>query len=307
MDKPIVWTLHDSWPFCGVCHYFADCNRYESECGDCPLLHSSKKKDLSYKVWKTKMQTYKQLDLHIVAPSQWLGLCAKHSSLFGQFPVSVIPNCIDTDVFYPQNNNKISPRWDAIEKIKAEKKIVLYGAMNALKDKRKGFKNLLAALQMIDKIGANNNIQLVVFGSDKTGLILNTKIPIEYVGYLTNTDEIVSLFSLSDVMVVPSLDENLSCAIMESLSCQTPVVAFNIGGNSDMIDHQINGYLAKEHDDSDLARGILWCLANNEGNHLGIAGRKKVIEKFSPEVVGKQYLDLYTEAYEEFKSKKKHR
>jgi glycosyltransferase involved in cell wall biosynthesis len=94
-------------------------------------------------------------------------------------------------------------------------------------------------------------------------------------------------------MVVPSLTENLSCTIMESLSCGTPVVAFNIGGNSDMIEHKVNGYLAKEKDDADLAEGILWCLANNVDNCLGNAGRVKVLREYTNEVVCRQYVELY--------------
>jgi glycosyltransferase involved in cell wall biosynthesis len=80
---------------------------------------------------------------------------------------------------------------------------------------------------------------------------------------------------------------------MESLSCATPVVAFNIGGNGDMIEHKVNGYLAKEEDDADLAEGILWCLENNVDNCLGNAGRGKVLQKYTFETVCQQYKSLY--------------
>ena len=94
-------------------------------------------------------------------------------------------------------------------------------------------------------------------------------------------------------MVVPSLTENLSYAIMESLSCGTPVVAFNIGGNSDMVEHKQNGYLAQECDNEDLAAGIVWCLENNMNERLGIAAREKVVRDYSLEVVSGQYKELY--------------
>ena len=117
--------------------------------------------------------------------------------------------------------------------------------------------------------------------------------PIHYVGYVSDIQELVSLYNLASVMVVPSLTENLSCTIMESLSCGTPVVAFDIGGNSDMIDHQLNGYLARERDDADLAAGILWCLDHNKNGQLSQNARQKVQGNFTSEVVGKQYADLY--------------
>ena len=280
-DKPIVWTLHDSWPFCGVCHYFFDCRQYEKQCGCCPFLHSDDANDLSHKVWLKKAEAYKDLNIHVVTPSHWLGNCAKQSSLLGRFPIKVIPNCLDTDVFKPDSTEK-----------KYEKPIVLYGAVNAATDKIKGFANLLSALKILEKQGAAD-FELIVFGATASELSMDLNIPIHYVGYVSDTQELVSLYNLASVMVVPSLTENLSCAIMESLSCGTPVVAFNIGGNSDMIEHKQNGYLAKEKDDADLAQGILWCMENNPDNCLGKAGRKKVLENFTPEIVSQQYKTLY--------------
>jgi glycosyltransferase involved in cell wall biosynthesis len=260
---------------------------------------------LSHQIWSKKLIAYKDLDLHIVTPSRWLGDCAKKSSLLGRFPVTVIPNSLDTDIFRPMGEEEQSSEWTDLRESTAGKKVVLYGAVGATTDIRKGYDKLLGALQYMEKNGMADDLQLVVFGASSSDLNIDVNIPIHYVGYVSETEELVSLYNMADVMVVPSLSENLSCAIMESLSCQTPVVAFNIGGNSDMIDHQINGYLAKEKDNVDLARGILWCLDNNEGNHLGIDGRKKVIERFAPEVVGKQYLDLYISAYENALHKRK--
>jgi glycosyltransferase involved in cell wall biosynthesis len=80
---------------------------------------------------------------------------------------------------------------------------------------------------------------------------------------------------------------------MESLSCGTPVVAINIGGNSDMIEHKQNGYLAKEKDSEDLARGIEWCLANNADGILSINAREKVMNNYTVDIVSEQYKQLY--------------
>ena len=292
-DKPIVWTLHDSWPFCGICHYFFDCEEYKYHCGCCPFLHSENATDLSQKVWRKKSEIYKNLDLHIVAPSRWLADCAKQSGLLGRFPVSVIPNCLDVEAFRPLDEKEISPKWRKLQEIGKTKSLLLFGAVNAATDKIKGFAYLLSALKRLELQGHADDFELIVFGATESELSMDVKIPIHYVGYVSNTDDLVSLYNLANVMVVPSLTENLSCAIMESLSCATPVVAFNIGGNGDMIEHKVNGYLAKEKDDADLATGILWCLENNEGNRLGMAGREKVVRNYTFDVVCRQYKDLY--------------
>ena len=157
VDKPIVWTLHDSWPFCGVCHYFFDCEKYQTKCTLCPYLNNpSLEKDLSTEVWDEKNNIYKNLKLHIVTPSKWLGDCANKSSLFGKFPVSVIHNCLDTDIFRPLKENEFSPRWAKISEKRLEKTFVLYGAVNAATDQRKGFANLLSAFQILEKQGKVN-------------------------------------------------------------------------------------------------------------------------------------------------------
>ena len=280
-NKPVVWTLHDSWPFCGICHYFFECGEYRKQCGSCPFLHSNDDYDLSYQIWKKKQGIYKDLDLHIVTPSRWLGDCAKQSSLMERFPITVIPNCLDINEFRPLNEKEISPRWRNFQEKRFEKPFVLYGAMNAATDKRKGFSNLLSALRLLQEQNYANDFELIVFGAAESELSMDVNIPIHYVGYVRDVQELVSLYNLAEVMVVPSLTENLSCAIMESLSCGTPVVAFNIGGNGDMIEHQKNGYLAKELDDADLAEGILWCLENNRENQLGLAAREKVMREYT--------------------------
>ncbi|MBQ8958954.1 MAG: glycosyltransferase family 4 protein [Bacteroidales bacterium] len=292
-DKPIVWTLHDSWPFCGICHYFFGCEHYKQQCGSCPFLHSNDAKDLSHQIWKKKADVFKDLDLHIVSPSQWLAACAKQSTLLGRFPVTVIPNCLDVEAFRPLNEEEISPRWLGLQEIGKKKPLLLFGAVNAAQDKIKGFSYLISALKHLEQQGHKDDFELVVFGAKESELSMDVGIPIHYVGYVGNTSELVSLYNLASVMVVPSLTENLSCAIMESLSCGTPVVAFNIGGNGDMIEHKTNGYLAKEKEDADLARGILWCLHNNQDNRLGVAGREKVLRKYTFETVCGKYKEMY--------------
>lgn len=309
-DKPIVWTLHDTWPFCGVCHYFIDCERYQTHCGDCPMLHSSKEKDLAYRIFEEKMRAYQDLNLHIVTPSHWLGECAKKSALFGRFPVTVIPNCLETDVYRPLSEQEIddclsvaierNPALHAVKRAageKAAKPFILYGAMNAATDRRKGFASLLSALQTLDRQGFEAN--LIVFGANESDLPMQFEhIQVQFIGYISNTDLLVTLYNLADVMVVPSLTENLSCAIMESLSCATPVCCFAIGGNDDMVEHQVNGYLARGKDSEDLAKGIRWCLDKNKDGSLSAAARKKVLENFTIERVG----ELYKEVYEGMKS-----
>lgn len=292
-DKPIVWTLHDSWPFCGVCHYFFECERYKQECGCCPILYSDKTNDLSHKVWQEKVEIYKDLNLHIVSPSRWLADCAKQSSLLGRYPVTVIPNCLDVNAFCPLEEKEISPRWRNFQEKRLAKPFVLYGAMNAATDKIKGFANLLSALRLLEQQGHWGDFELVVFGASESELSMNVNIPIHYVGYVGNTEELASLYNLASVMVVPSLTEVFGQTASEALACGVPVVAFQCTGIQEVVNHKVDGYLAKPYESEDLAHGILWCLENNEGNRLGKAGREKVLRNYTFDAVCRKYKALY--------------
>lgn len=294
VKKPIIWTLHDSWPFCGICHYFFECENYKNSCGNCPILHSNRGDDISNKVWQKKKAIYQDLDLHIVAPSNWLAECAKNSSLFCDFPVSVIPNCIETDVFAPLKEISKNYRFSELVENKVRKHYILFGAVNATTDKIKGFSHLLAAVHYLAERNDTDNLELIVFGADEPLAGMSSDIPTHYVGYVSGAEDLAALYNIADVSIVPSLTENLSCTIMESLSCGTPVVAFNIGGNGDMVDHKVNGYLAKKMDDSDLADGIMWCIENNRDKSLSEKAREKVLMNYTPEIVCEKYKDFYS-------------
>jgi len=103
-------------------------------------------------------------------------------------------------------------------------------------------------------------------------------------------------YSAADVFVAPSTQENLSNAVMESLACGTPVVAFNIGGMPDMIEHRANGYLADAFDTSDLANGLEWVIEDNERHaELSARARRKVVDTFAAPKVAREHLALYEE------------
>lgn len=285
LKKPIVWTLHDSWAFCGICHYFLDCEKYQTHCGLCPMLGSKREKDLAYEVFEKKLAAYKDLNMHIVTPSRWLADCVKKSALLGRFPIHVIPNCIDTGLFQPMDKQEARKQLG----LDPDKKYLLFGAMQATTDKNKGFNLLLDALKNI----SSANIELIIYGTNENLDQYAISLPYRSIGYVQNDAMMALLYNAADVTIVPSLSENLSNTIIESLSCGTPVVAFNIGGNSDMIDHKRNGYLACGKDCDDLAKGIEWCLEHNADGLLSKNTREKVMNNYTVDIVSKQYKELY--------------
>ena len=263
-----------------------NCEGYKKCCGNCKVLASDKENDLSQRIHNRKAKVFGKLEnLTIIALSRWLATCAESSELLKDKHIMCLANPIDTEVFSPFD--KLHAR--KLLNLPIDKKLILFGAMGATSDPRKGFSELSQALTLLKR----DDVELVVFGSSKPKTSQDFKYKTHYLGSLHDDVTLKVLYSAADVMVVPSLQENLSNAIMESLACGTPVIGFDIGGNSDLIGHQINGYLAKPFDSDDLAKGIEWILNAKNYDQLCENAREKVVTTFDCQLVAKQYIEIY--------------
>ena len=288
IDKPIVWSLHDMWAFTGGEHYDEDQQHYLERCGNSIVLNSKKDCDLSRTGWQRKRQVYAQIeDMTIVGLSQWMHQAAKSSSLLKDKNHIQLPNPIDTTAFEPFN--KIEAR--RLFNLPIDKKLILFGAIDATSDLRKGFEHIFSALQA----SILDNTELVIFGSNQPAIPLSFKQPVHYLGQLQDDVSLRVLYSAADVMVVPSLQESFGQTAVESMACGTPVVSFDTTGLKDIIDHKNNGYLAKTFDTDDLAKGIEWVLNAPNYQQLCDNARDKVLTHFDSQLVAKQYIALYKE------------
>ncbi|RHR53626.1 glycosyltransferase [Parabacteroides sp. AF17-28] len=285
--KPIVWTMHDMWPCTAICHYSWGCERFHDECGKCPFLKSNKQRDLSHYVWRKKY-FLKTSGIQLVAVSSWLAEQARKSSLTKDLDVVVIPNAIDISVFSKKEKIGIRKKLS----FPLDKKIVLMGAAR-LDDPIKGFQFLKEALSIL--FLSRDDLLLVLFGAIKNDKSFFDGLVIPYLslGLLSDSYQIAELYSAADVTVVPSFYETFGQTIIEAMACGCPAVSFNNSGQTDIIDHKINGYLAEYKNANDLANGIQWILNNPNPQTLSDACVKKVQESYTEEVVAKQYIALY--------------
>lgn len=286
INAPIVWSLHDMWLFTGGCHYDDECKAYKENCGHCRILGSSIDNDISRKIFSRKQKSFLEIpNMTVIGLSRWLAGCAKESVLLKNRTVLNLPNPIDIKKFSPYDQKKSRKHFS----LDNNKKLILFGAMGTTSVPRKGFRELKDALKKLK----GNEIELVIMGSDEPKEPEDFGFSTHYLGHIYNDMDLVKIYSAADVLIVPSLQENLSNAIMESLACATPVVGFDIGGNADMIDHCKNGYLAKPFDTQDLANGIDWVLHNKNYDNLCLEARKKVVKEFDSVLVSKKYIDAY--------------
>lgn len=292
IKSPVVWTLHDSWVFTGGCHVPYDCDRYTHECGNCPQLGSSKLFDLSYFTQKRKIYFWSKLNLTIVAPSNWLAEGARRSSLLKDRRVEVIPNGIDINKFKVLNKNECRK----ILNLPTEGKVIIFGAVGSTTDPNKGFQYLQPTLMELLKKHDTTNVKLVVFGSIRPSIAPDMGLETRYIGRLNDDISLNVLYSSADVILVPSIQENLPNVIMESMACGTPAVTFNVGGISDLIDHKINGFMANPFNVSELAEGLSWALLNDSrSNDISNMCRKKIIENFDLKIIAHKYKNLFQE------------
>ncbi|WP_083830941.1 glycosyltransferase family 4 protein [Herbaspirillum lusitanum] len=290
VNRPIVWTLHDMWPFTGGCHYDDECGAFRESCGQCPLLNSEQEQDLSRKVWSRKKASWSNVPMVIVATSHWLADMARASSLFRDQRIEVIPNGIDTDKYKPLD--KAAAR--AAYNLPQDKRLILFSAVNAVSDKRKGGQFLIPALQSLAANGWSDSAELVIIGASRPEIPLDLGLPVHYVGHLHDEISQVLLYSAADVVVAPSVQENLSNTVLEALACGIPVVAFDVGGMPDMIDHQSNGYLATPFQVDDLVNGIAWVLENDVRHGLlSKTARDIVLDRYDLPKIAKRYSELY--------------
>ncbi len=292
LDCPIVWTLHDAWAFTGGCHYPDTCQKLLSTCGECPRLESHAPDDLSHKLMLQKIASYNDLDLTIVTPSTSLAAAARQSALFAQRKIEIIPNGIDTDLFYPRAGISIRHRLGIPDQIPM---IVFGGSHSYPKSNETGL--LVRALAKLD-----TSFSLVTLGRQSLGSHhLPPHIRIHEVGVIDDSEFLAEIYSAADVFVCTSQETYFHMDLAKALACGTPCIAFATDGLSEMITHKVNGWLATPFDPSALAEGIRWLTGHSCPDDLRAAARAKAVTEYRLDVTVEKYADLYARVLREWR------
>lgn len=289
---PVVWTLHDMWAFTGGCQYDEGCGRHAQGCGDCPLLARRGARDLSARRHGAKQRLWADLALTLVAPSRWMAAEARRSTLFAQRRIEVLANGVDLQRYKPLDRGFARHALG----LPADRKLVLFGALNPGSDQRKGYDLLQQALATLAaQPGGPDKFALVVFGSNPPRQEVLHGLPAFHFGHLHDDVALALLYAACDVFVAPSRQENLPNTVAEALACGVPCVAFDIGGMPDLITHQRHGWLARPHDTADLAAGIAWCLSDEDQRwrSLSVQARRFAEEHLELGRQARRHVDLY--------------
>lgn len=287
INKPVVWTIRDMWPFTGGCHYTLGCEKYETQCKACPQLGSFLNYDLSSFNQNRKLNFIQNKKISFVVNSKWMEKMAKKSKILKNetihtfFPSFDLKNFFfDYDEFFVKNLN-----------LNKNKKIILFGAQN-IEAEYKGYKYFLKALDYLDK----KNFFIIFFGNFWNEGDLKKK-GFEYLklGFIKDHEFQRKLYSLSDLFVACSIQEGFPKTVAEAILCHTPIVYFKNTAIEDICEHKIiGGYGAEYCNSEDLAKGINWISErSNYSETLIKKGIDKIKNNFNSEILVGKYLNLY--------------
>ena len=278
INKKVIWTMHDAWPMNGSCHI--NPKEYNS---NYIITNSLSEKSISFLDLLTINRKIKYLankKILFTSPSGWLIDKYKFSFYNKNYTNCIlVPNFINLTI------------WKCLEKkyarellgISTTKKILIYGAGNLNKSYNKGFHFII---EMCKKINPNE-FAFIFFGNADKGFSIDPRFEVFLFNQIENDQKLVEIYSAGDITIVPSYSESFSMISLESISCNTPVVAFNTSGIKEIVVHKKNGYLAKKFELDDLLFGIEWLLNNP------ILNVQNSISKFSKESVIPQYCEIY--------------
>jgi len=296
--KPIVWTLHDMWAITGHCAYSYGCERWETGCFDCPLLKGSGREivepgptcfDRTPQVWRQKRRLYRQVKLHVAAPSRWLLGQIERSMLAETAELHLVPNGIDLSVFQPLDRDQA--RW-ALE-VPRDAKVVLFVAEKVGRG-RKGFRYLLDALESIPDA---ESVRLLTVGAGGVPEDRLRRYRVRNLGALSDERLMCLAYNAADLFVFPTLADNQPLVLIEAMACGTPMVAFDVGGVPELVRHMETGYLAQYRSVEDLLEGIRFLLADDDRRQRMRRRCRQIAEaEYSLALQARRYLELYERA-----------
>lgn len=284
---PVIWTFHDCWPFTGHCAYFdyAGCNKWQSGCKRCARHRSAYPYalfcDNSEEAYTRKMAAFQGVeDLTIVTPSRWMkGLVEK--SFLKDYPVKVIYNGIDTQVFSPDKKCSINNDGGYI----------ILGVANVW-EKRKGLHYFKRLAKVLDE-----KYRIILVGLNciqRMLLKLGGYSRIMAIGRLQSAEELCRLYSSASVYVNTTLEDNFPTTNLEALSCGTPVITFGTGGSPESIDEECGLVVEKGN-----VEGLKVAVEKICGN-LERYPKNKIAEKakkYRKEKMDEAYMELYSEIF----------
>lgn len=280
---PIVWTLHDSWAFCGAEHhpYFENDDRYVDGYANESLFSSARHVNVDACIFKMKRRQWRR-PMALVAPSTFMAQCARESALAKDWPVFVIPHPIDRELFRPRAETSRVRILSSVG-LDPTRPVALFVSSSG-SDVNKGLDLLSIAVQEL--LHRAPDVQIVGIGG------IQPEFPVGAIR-LPDLDQpaLADWLSAADIVIVPSRLESFSLIAAEARACGTPVLAFQTSGLIDVLQDDPPSTLIPKWDPVALGAKAAELLESTDNR--GIRVSKKVDTDWCPQQVGRQYAEIY--------------
>jgi len=294
---PVILTLHDAWLLSGHCAHSYDCERWKTGCGSCPdlTIYPPIRRDNTARNWRVKQRIYAHSHLYVVSPSQWLMEKVIQSILFPGIRLSrVIPNGVDQNIFKPMDKREAKMKLTM-----GQDAIVLAYVANYMKEDR--FKDYPALRRIIHGISEQSRfdrpVYLLALGSSGEKERIG-QVEIWHLPYCSDQVKVAEIYQAADIYLHMAKIENLPIAIIESLSCGTPVIASAVGGIPEQIKDGFNGYLIPKGEEDLAVKRIQELVSNQDLYHrLSDHALDDALKRYSLTKCIDSYFDFYFEAW----------
>ncbi len=295
IHAPVVWTLHDTWPYCATEHYHDNNDlRFVTGYRE-PAPNGSFWQPL---VWECKRKNWNGWTPEIVAPSNWIAGEAQSSELMHRLPITPIANGVDLAVFRPSDRLKARQTL----RLPPNARIILFGAYNAA-DRNKGGPELTAALRRLSRRFSEPLLLLAVGSNTK---MPDFGIPTVFTGRLDTEQQMATAYAAADATVLASKYDNLPNILVESLACGIPAAAFATGGIPEIMEDRVSGALAEPFQPESLADALAWILEHPHPEQLAAAARHRAESCFDIRDCARRYSGLYAGLRQRFPSPSGH-
>lgn len=286
MRIPVVWTLHDCWPFTGHCSYYSDidCQKWQKQCGQCPKIHNYPKSlfwDRSERNYRIKKECFNSItNLTLVPVSHWLEDEVKKSFL-AKHNVHCILNGIDIEQFKPKEN------LDYVrDSYGLNGKKILLGVATAW-GPRKGWADYIKLSGMLSK-----DYQIVMVGvTEKKAKELPSNILV--IKRTESVDELAELYSVADVVLNLSDEESFGLTTAEGFACGTPSIVYNCTASPELITTE-TGFVLEKGDLEGVVKAI-YAITTNGKEHYAGKCRERAVSLYDKNKNYSQYIELYNE------------
>jgi len=283
VNIPVIWTFHDCWPITGHCSHFTfvGCEKWKTQCYNCPQktgYPASYLIDRSKKNFILKKELFNSLsNLTLVPVSQWLSGILKESFL-QNYPIKVINNGVNTEVFRPSEVSDFRNKHGLIDKF------VLIGVATSWGE-RKGLNDFIELSKLLD-----SDFQIVLVGLTKKQI---DQLPDNILGIerTESVDALADIYATSDAFINPTYEDTFPTTNLESQACGTPVITYKTGGSPEAIDES-TGIVVEQGNINKLVEAIN-LIKENGKQYYSDACVNRAQRLYKKEDRYKEYIDLY--------------